>query len=492
MTNELIKAAQNGDVARLQALLEPFDRERASEALVYAAIHGRLGAARLLLERGADPNRRASYGQTALFFATSSLPMVELLLSFGADVHARRDGGHDVLHHYLISVGPGPRLRSGDVQVVQRLLDAGLDVRARNADAPHLLLACQTAVPAIVEALLAAGADPNARTRDSNALWAALLLPRRAEMFALLVRGGLDPNFRCTNAATDTTILMEVCRGGDLETARRLLDLGADPNAGGKGTPLSCAEESGNRPLVDLLLERGARSHQPTFESSAARALDEAERNANAHPDDARARLAWAGVLLANAFRAAAASEVSAARRLGIEVPVELADRLAFERPAGVRWTFVKTAFDGVAPRTSDARFPGSCVTDGTRTLPLVVTLGTPCTGCDEHGEQVCSLCNGTGSYTSFLDPDHDVDCGPRQLCSTCRGLKFAVTGQRFGKGSCRHPTLVDELRLGRFSLRRCTACGLAALHGPVRAGGVIDDDFACGVCGQFECRCSA
>lgn len=474
-------AALKGDLARLRQLLaDPSaTKEQASEALTYAVIGRKLEAAALLLDHGADPNRRGGYGQTPLFFAvTAGLPLVELLLERGADVHVRADAGTDVLLHYLAEVGPGSSLGSGRVDVAKRLLDAGLDLRGGK----HVLAACRTAVPELLELVLAAGADPNATNRDGNALFAAMYLPKKAEMLAALVRGGIDAQ----TTSGDTTLLAEVCRCGDLGTAQALLERGADAS---DPRAIAAAQESGSPVLVDLLLDRGAKSLAPVLDGDAAKALDAAERGS---PSDGSARLAWATALLEAGFRAAAACELAAARRLGGEVPPSLDEALVIERPAGVRWTFVDPAppRDGLTPRTSDERFPRALVTDGTRTLPLVVTLGTPCTRCDERGEETCSLCDGTGSYSSFLDPDHDVDCSPRQRCSACRGLKFVVTGKRMGKGSCRHPRLVDELQVLPFTFRRCAECGLAALRGPIRAGGLVDDDFACGVCGRFECRC--
>ncbi len=451
---------------------------------INAIIHGKLESVRTLLDEGANPNERGTWDRTPLFFAVSRLPMLELLLSRGADIQARDTTGLDVLHKYLIDCGPGPHLRTADPAIVQRLLTAGLDVRGRNADKPHLINACATANIEIMKLLLAAGADPNGK----DLLWTAMMSSQRAALFATLVEGGIDPNTRCKNAAADTTILTEVCAAGDLATAQKLLDRGADPNAKGRSTPLASAEASGNQVLVDLLLERGARTHRPVLSAAMTQALDVAE--AKAKPDDSISRLNWATALLQAGFRAAAASEVAVMQNRGIEVPDSLSDGLSFEAPLGVRWNVTAPLRDELAPRTRDTHFPGARVTDGVRMLPLVIATGAPCTACDEKGEQVCSTCNGAGSYPAQFSDD-DNECDERQRCSTCRGLKFAVTGRRLGGGSCKHPTLVDELKLGALVLRRCESCGLAALYGS-RNGPMRDmfNDFACGCCGRFSCEC--
>ena len=495
MTDALAAAATQGDLARVRELLAggSLDGQPASKALVDAVIYGHLEVARALLDHGADPNHRYGYERTALSFAvTSNVAIVDLLLARGADINARDSVGLDVLHAYLLHVGPGQRLGSADVGVVRRLIEAGLDVRARNADVPHLPMACAAASVPVLELLLAAGADPNVKDRrDSSVFWEAIKSSNRGGVFAALVKGGIDANTRCTNAAVDTTILTEVCAASDLASARTLLDRGADPNAEGRSTPLARAQESDNAALIDLLLERGARPLLPSLSAEATYALDLAQRD-EVQTEDPRARLAWAEALLQAGFRAAAASEVAALGRRGVAVPAELTARLAFEAPAGVRWTFAdfQPTHDGVAPRTSDARFPGARVTDGVRIVPLVLTKGGACTACDERGEVVCSACHGTGWFSCIYNDD-PTECGPRMRCTICRGLKFAVTGERLGKGACTHPRVKEEMKVGDYSFRRCQTCGLAALHGAVFYSGSPDaSDFACGVCGHFVCSC--
>jgi uncharacterized protein len=56
-----------------------------------------LEIARLLLERGADPNVRNRYGLTALMRAGRNVEVVRLLLAHGADVRPQDIGGRDAL-----------------------------------------------------------------------------------------------------------------------------------------------------------------------------------------------------------------------------------------------------------------------------------------------------------------------------------------------------------------------------------------------------------
>lgn len=475
---ELEAAAKSGNLGRLRELLtsSTFDPARLDSVLTEAVIYGRFEVVRLLLEHGAPVNHRLGLERTPLFYATRSRAMIDLLLSHGADIHACDSGGYDVLHTYLVSVGPGSGLGKAELDTVKRLVEAGLEVR----NAKHTLVAIATRDLSILEYLLERGADPNASDREGGTLWRAVQTYESSRgALALLVKYGVDPNARLD--VMDTTILMEVCQRGDLGTARELLDRGADVNAKSKkGTALSRAEESGNRVLVDFLLERGATPLRAPLDGDAARALDVAERGVTV--DDLPARLRWAETLSEHGFRAAAASEVTALRARGVVIPEALDQRLSFENPVGTRWTFAPfiRPHAGVAPRTADQYFPGARVTDGQRVLPLVLVLEAACVHCDEKGEHVCGLCNGAGSYPSFLDPDHDRDCDPRQTCTRCRGLHFECVSTALGKGACAHAMEV-ELSLDRETLHRCRLCGLASLG----------KAFACGVCGHFMCRCA-
>jgi hypothetical protein len=134
------------------------------------------------------------------------------------------------------------------------LLEAGAKLNHRGRyDLDPLERACRSSDLATIELVI----DSGASVKSPALLSAATLRPEpalAASILALLVRRGIDPNF----SSAGWTILMAVCLFGDLESARSLLDRGADPNAGEAGTPLSIAKERGHEVLVDLLLERGA------------------------------------------------------------------------------------------------------------------------------------------------------------------------------------------------------------------------------------------
>lgn len=481
MAHELSRAL--GALPQLRALLESGQhRDQLLAALTQAAAGNHLDAIELLIDHGADPNGPWAFGRTPLFYV-SRLEGVDVLLRRGAHV-LHEASGEDVLSHFLARPRSGGQLPDDAIEYVKRFLDAGLSKRLLEPGRPYLVLACACGVPSILELFLKLGISPNTRAEKRSLFEAMKYAPHRAEIFATLVKAGIDPNTRDER----TTLLVEVCREGDVETAKRLIDAGADVNPPLKTTPLAIAEEGRHHVLVDLLLERGARVPGRSFDLETSLALDAAERRAREHPSDGRARHDWARLLMKHGFRAAAAAELFAAEALGVSDP-SLRDECVIE--AGSRWAFVpfEPRPDDVMGRLDDARVPGARVSDGVRTLPVALVLGPPCTNCDERGETECSLCGGTGAYSSQFSDD-DVICSPRQPCVRCGGVKFVIDSQRASPGGCQHAFSLEWQEDGQ-RLQRCAHCGLAAFHFGGSNGRWVEV-MACGVCGRFVCQCAS
>src|SRR6185503_12858569 len=113
---------------------------------------------------------------------------------------------------------------------------------------------------AIVGRLIAAGADVNIQ-RDlppegvgGNALSLAILAGDRRTIDLLLdEKNRVDPKLFGQALAT-------AALEGDLDTTRKLLDCGADPNEGTAlpGNALNCAVSSGYTDVAKVLIEHGA------------------------------------------------------------------------------------------------------------------------------------------------------------------------------------------------------------------------------------------
>ena len=155
--------ASTSDAGRAAALakLERAGKSVTPTVLADSAMNGDLGTAKLLLQAGLNADSDVdAYGYTALMFAAmNGYPeLVGLLLDHGADVNRRsEDGrtalmvaawnGHDYIVRYLISRGADVNIRNeeswtalthaawkGHQQIAQTLLDHGADPRVRNRD----------------------------------------------------------------------------------------------------------------------------------------------------------------------------------------------------------------------------------------------------------------------------------------------------------------------------------------------------------------------
>lgn len=100
---DVIAAAKSGNVADLSALLKGGDSPNAESegysALDWAVYENKVGAARLLLDHGADINARGSSGVTPLMTAASRghVESVRLLLDRGADRQMKNSSGQTAL-----------------------------------------------------------------------------------------------------------------------------------------------------------------------------------------------------------------------------------------------------------------------------------------------------------------------------------------------------------------------------------------------------------
>lgn len=158
--SEALEALYAGDTEKAQELLPPDDELSVYEAAAFGrldrlggilgddpaqatalsgdgftALHlaifgGQEEAARLLLERGADPNALSTNEAvrvpplgTAAF--VRSVPLARLLLDSGADVNGRGEGGFTALHSAA---------QNGDEDLARLLLERGADSRLATED----------------------------------------------------------------------------------------------------------------------------------------------------------------------------------------------------------------------------------------------------------------------------------------------------------------------------------------------------------------------
>jgi ankyrin repeat protein len=194
-------AAQLGDLARLQALLE------ADPAL--ANTHGpnlstplhlvtTVDAARLLLDSGADPLAKDRYGATPARMgarAERTHPVTRLLAGVTGE-------GDIYLATALDEADRVAAYLDGDAELAnaQSFLD---DPVTNYTGGTALHVAAMNARAGIATTLLDRGADPNARSRVGHLpLHATAMNPRGAEVARVLLARGADPDLTDTRQGT--------------------------------------------------------------------------------------------------------------------------------------------------------------------------------------------------------------------------------------------------------------------------------------------------
>lgn len=192
---EALLSALQGDEAKFKQIagkgvdLNALDPDAGMTPLHIAVTMGKdgLGAARLLLEAGADPNiQMKTEGPTPLYDAVASndAEMTELLLKHGANP--------DVFSHETGSSLIGMAAVENQTRILRALIDAHADVNhGDNFGVTALHLAASNGSFPCVEMLVKAGAEVNARTKKGvSVLEVAERRPDQAEAIGLLKEKG--------------------------------------------------------------------------------------------------------------------------------------------------------------------------------------------------------------------------------------------------------------------------------------------------------------
>jgi ankyrin repeat protein len=269
-------------------------------AVADAAMKGDKSAVRTLLRQKTDVNAPQPDGATALHWAVyrDDAELVDLLIRSGADVAVRNRDGATPLSLACINAnaaivgrlldggananerGPNGETalmmasRSGATDAMRVLLDHGADVNATESlrGTTALMWAAAQSHPEAVKLLAARGANVAARSNPAPRGRSAYLAPTTSQRAAQVAQqvgraaaaaaeGGQEGGFaRQGDDGGGLTALVFAARENDMESARILLDAGADVNQTTRygWTPLLTATQNRNYVLASFLLKRGA------------------------------------------------------------------------------------------------------------------------------------------------------------------------------------------------------------------------------------------
>src|SRR5215471_10221861 len=247
-----------------------------------AAMEGNTAAVRALLGKKAEVNAPQVDGATALHWAVqaNNLEMIEMLLGAGAAVSAASKSGATPMQLAAMN---------GHSAIIERLIRAGADPNAPLSQTGDtaLMMAARTGKVDAVKVLLDRGANVNAKETwggTTALMWA--ISERHSDVAKVLVERGSDLNAKSNFVPSASgrgfegtapvapkpdqaieefasgwmTPLMFAAREDDLESARILIQAGADVNAvGGDGKDaLGLALFDGSYDVASLLIDSHA------------------------------------------------------------------------------------------------------------------------------------------------------------------------------------------------------------------------------------------
>jgi len=289
-------AAVGGYVDTVEVLLDAgaaVDERDDNEmtALLFAVSYNNTALVRYLIEKGADVNAKNNNGFTPILTAVirANVPLIECLLENGADVNVRADGGFTPLHSAA---------SYGNFAVVKTLVEHGADIQARDDrgsiplhwalnpntyEVAKLFLekgasatlrdgggrtplhgVAQRGSVNVAELLLEHGAEIDA-VDEQGITPIAIAASGKLEMVEFLLAKGAKLLPERSGAKPAGTPLHFAVLGGNLDTARFLLEKGVDVDAldpDGRST-LRIAIRHGTKEMVELLLASGAKIDEP-------------------------------------------------------------------------------------------------------------------------------------------------------------------------------------------------------------------------------------
>ncbi len=261
-----------------QWLDEIMHRNLTSTALTVAVSTQNPQCVRLLLDKGANPNRPNSDGGTPLMRAASVLhygspqsiqppvqqqiQIMQMLLNHGANVNAQSNQGRTAFGNSIYGGGYNLTL---DLTVPRFLIAHGANVNAKCVDGQTpfewTIADGSTSIVPLTHFLLDHGANVNeAYSNGGSPLQRATEWINPALVQTLVLHGA---NLNVHSPGNDMTPLIQAARQGQVGTMKLLIAKGADVNAFSvyDSSALFVATQHNRPDMVKLLLEHGANSN---------------------------------------------------------------------------------------------------------------------------------------------------------------------------------------------------------------------------------------
>jgi uncharacterized protein len=291
---EILEAARQGDLTRLQALVDADPAavavadERDCTALHFVVNAGHLEATTFLLEAGADLETRDVDGDSPLHWAacTDNVEMIELLLDHGAAINAlnhrhitpllyatqhhlygivealaRRGADLEIPNDYDRTPLIWTAREGGDLRMARLLLRLGADVDAVDRfNSSSLELAAWRGFGTLVGILLDGGAQTDLSSEMSANLLSHAANKGLDRLYTQLVADGLKID---TTPGPYSSLLHDAAGGGSRLIVEDLVTRGAPIDAVDQygWTPLHHAADRGRTDAVAALLSAGCDKH---------------------------------------------------------------------------------------------------------------------------------------------------------------------------------------------------------------------------------------